>query len=107
MYKYKYIIICIYPCPFDPTSVLFSIHSPTDTIAEALLEYAWAESDKAGWAYKRKAFGKEDVQMPTAEFRIGLVEKALRGYEKARKEQGAKPVLSEEPCWWTLMEMIE
>ena len=82
-------------------------HSPSDTIAEALLEYAWAESDKAGWAYKRKAFGEPDVEVPTAEFRIGLVEKALREYEKARKEQGAKPVLSQEPCWWSVVDWLE
>ena len=55
------------------------------------MAYAWAESDKAGYAYKQKAFGKVDVEVPIAEWRKGIVEKALDSYKKTRDEQSRKP----------------
>ena len=56
-----------------------------------MLAYVWAESDKAGWAYTKKAFGMEDKLEPIKEWRKGLVEKAVDAYKRAREEQGEKP----------------
>ena len=63
----------------------------TVSVPEAMLAYAWAESDKAGYAYKRKAFGKVDVEVPIADWRKGIVEQALDAYKKARDDQDGKP----------------
>ena len=55
-----------------------------------MLAYVWADSE-AGYAYKQKAFGFVDVQVPIAEWRKGLVEQALEAYKKARDDQDGKP----------------
>ena len=78
MYIYIYISVCF-------------IFSLTDSVPEAMLAYAWAESDKAGYAYKRKASGKVDVKVPIADWRKGIVEKALYAYKNARDDQCGKP----------------